>query len=92
MSIEAAPPASELQQTKWEKPDFSLPVPSLKFLLHLECDMHNFQNIGNGPYGDRKVVMFKGGRFEGPNLHGEILPGGGGRSFSDVFRLLLLTY
>ena len=85
MSIEKAPPASQLPQTQWQKPDFALPVPSLKFLLHLECEMDSFQNIGPGPFGDRKVVMFKGGRFEGPAIHGEILPGGGG-----IFRLSLL--
>ncbi|KAF2771270.1 hypothetical protein EJ03DRAFT_325711 [Teratosphaeria nubilosa] len=39
--------------------------------------MEAFRHIGPGPYGDRFTVIFKGGRFEGPRLRGEILPGGG---------------
>lgn len=76
--VETAPPASSLKNTKWDKPDFVLPKPSLKFLFHLECNMQSFINIGDGPHGNRSSVIFKGGRFEGPNLRGEILPGGGG--------------
>lgn len=40
--------------------------------------MESFRHIGAGPYGDRSTVIFRGGRFEGPRLRGEILPGGGG--------------
>lgn len=40
--------------------------------------MEAFRHIGEGPFGDRSTVIFKGGRFEGPKLRGEILPGGGG--------------
>ena len=40
--------------------------------------MESFRHVGPGPYGDRSTVIFKGGRFEGPKLRGEILPGGGG--------------
>jgi len=35
-------------------------------------------HVGEGPHGNRSSVIFKGGRFEGPKLRGEILPGGGG--------------
>ncbi|THX24424.1 hypothetical protein D6D10_10131 [Aureobasidium pullulans] len=66
-----------LTNTKWEKPEYKLPLPSLQFLFHLECDMESFHHIGKGPHGDRSTVIFKGGRFEGPKLRGEILPGGG---------------
>ena len=101
MSTTPAPSSSEPSNTHWRKPSYTLPVPSLKFLLHLECDMEDrlvgsgrfysphldpsrFLNIGPGPYGDRKAIMFKGGRFEGPDgLHGEILPGGGGEYLPD---------
>lgn len=38
-------------------------------------------HVGEGPHGDRSSVIFKGGRFEGPKLRGEILPGGGGIFF-----------
>jgi hypothetical protein len=67
-----------LTHSNWSKPDYKLPVPSLQFLFHLECDMESFRHIGPGPHGDRSTVIFKGGRFEGPRLRGSILPGGGG--------------
>jgi Protein of unknown function (DUF3237) len=34
-------------------------------------------DIGNGPRGQRMVIPFKGGRFEGPKLRGEVLVTGG---------------
>jgi hypothetical protein len=78
---------STLTNTKWTKPEYTLPVPSLQFLFHLECDMETFRHIGEGPYGDRSTVIFKGGRFEGPKLRGEILPGGGGMYSNSALRL-----
>lgn len=80
-TVEQPHSASTLTNTKWTRPDYTLPVPSLQFLFHLECDMEHFQHIGPGPWGDRSTVIFKGGRFEGPRLRGEILPGGGGMVF-----------
>ncbi|KAK3064200.1 hypothetical protein LTS18_009313 [Coniosporium uncinatum] len=76
-TVEKAPSISELSRTDWARPEYTLPVPSLKFLLHLECEMDVFHHIGPGPHGDRSTVIFKGGRFEGPRMRGEILPGGG---------------
>ncbi|KAH6682838.1 hypothetical protein B0J14DRAFT_467622 [Halenospora varia] len=63
--------------TKWAKPHFTLPVRSLQFLFHLKCEIESFRHIGGGGHGDRSTIIFKGGRFEGPKLRGEILPGGG---------------
>ncbi len=34
-------------------------------------------DIGAGPRGQRLVIPFKGGRFEGPKLRGEVLVTGG---------------
>ena len=51
MSIEKPPTLSELTNTKWDKPDYTLPLPSLKFLFHLECNMEAFHHIGGGPHG-----------------------------------------
>ena len=34
-------------------------------------------DIGTGPRGHRLVIPFKGGRFEGPRLRGEVLVTGG---------------
>lgn len=39
--------------------------------------MESFHHIGDGGHGDRSTVIFKGGRFEGPELRGVIFPGGG---------------
>lgn len=58
-------------------PNFTLSVPSLQFLFHLECEMESFQHIWNGGHGDRSTVIFKGKRSKGPKLCGSILPGGG---------------
>ncbi|KAK5702207.1 hypothetical protein LTR17_022515 [Elasticomyces elasticus] len=76
-TVEKAPPAKSLSNTQWTRPEYTLPNPSLRFLFHLECDMEAFRHIGQGPYGDRSTVIFKTGRFEGPRMRGEILPGGG---------------
>ena len=78
-TVEPAHEISSLTNTKWTKPEYILPSPSLQFLFHLECDMETFRHIGEGPFGDRSTVIFKGGRFEGPKLRGQILPGGGGK-------------
>ncbi|APA12254.1 predicted protein [Sclerotinia sclerotiorum 1980 UF-70] len=75
--VEKAHHISTLTNTKWAKPSYTLPTPSLKFLFHLECDMEDFHPIGDGGHGNRATVIFKGGRFEGPRLRGTILPGGG---------------
>ncbi|KAK5133938.1 hypothetical protein LTR08_007058 [Meristemomyces frigidus] len=76
-TIEKPPSISSLSNTTWTKPEYTLPLPALQFLFHLECDMETFRHIGQGPYGDRSTVIFKGGRFEGPKMRGDILPGGG---------------
>jgi hypothetical protein len=78
-TIEKPHAISSLSNTQWATPEYKLPLPTLKFLLHLECEMEAFRHIGQGPFGDRSTVIFKGGRFEGPKLRGEILPGGGGQ-------------
>jgi Protein of unknown function (DUF3237) len=38
--------------------------------------------LGASPFGRRRVGYITGGRFEGPRLRGEILPGGGNWSMS----------
>lgn len=76
-TVRPPPPIAALTKTQWTKPEYTLPLPSLQFLFHLECDMGSFRHIGAGPHGDRSTVIFKGGRFEGPLLRGVILPGGG---------------
>jgi hypothetical protein len=88
-TVESPVSADQLTCSKWAKPEFKLPVPSLQFLFHLECDMESFRHIGAGPHGDRSTVIFKGGRFEGPRLRGSILPGGGGKQHHHPVPLLV---
>ncbi|KAI9642859.1 hypothetical protein NHQ30_008593 [Ciborinia camelliae] len=77
--VERPPHPSTLTNTEWSKPEYTLPVPSLQFLFHLECDMETSHPIGDGGHGHRAKVIFKGGRFEGPRLRGTILGGYGER-------------
>lgn len=48
-----------------------------EFLMEIRVDL---QIIGDTPAGHRRVYPIKGGWFKGPNLQGEVLPGG-----SDAF-------
>jgi hypothetical protein len=57
-----------------ERPKLSeLPV---EHLCDFKVDLEPVQMIGT-PVGTRMVFIAKGGRVEGPELRGEILPGGG---------------
>lgn len=46
-------------------------------LFDIAIDLKPQLNIGSGPFGRRILFGAAGGSFEGPNLHGEVLPGGG---------------
>ena len=52
------------QHTRFTHPEHlsKLPDVSLEFLLHLECDMESFTEIGEGPYGKRMNVIFSESR------------------------------
>ncbi len=67
------------------------------FQISLELDYGGVQSIGSIPAGGRTVVPVSGGRFEGPRLRGQVLPGADwvlwrpdGAMLIDV-RLALLT-
>jgi hypothetical protein len=56
------------------------PLPSgleTEHLLDVFVDLEAPLDIGAGPFGRRLVLILKGGRFTGPKLRGEVLPGGG---------------
>jgi hypothetical protein len=55
----------ELNLTSQGQTKLLLPVPSLQFPFHLECDTESFRHIGGRGRGDRSTVIFKYGRFEG---------------------------
>jgi hypothetical protein len=51
-------------------------APQFEFLMRIAADVGEIQTMGGGPLGERRVVAITGGRFEGPRLQGEIVPGG----------------
>lgn len=53
-------------------PETSLPV---EFLFRLDARVLAPVSVSPGPQGDRLIVGVEGGRFEGPSLCGEIVPG-----------------
>ena len=49
----------------------------LEFLVEYTANLKPAQQVGAGPYGNRRIIEVTGGSFEGPQLKGEVLPGGG---------------
>jgi hypothetical protein len=49
----------------------------LLYDMEVELDQDGAQPIGDTPWGTRRIVYVKGGSFEGPDMRGEVLPGGG---------------
>lgn len=47
-----------------------------ELLMRLAVDVGELVSLGPGPLGERRVVGIVGGAFQGPELEGEILPGG----------------
>ena len=45
--------------------------------------------VGASPFNDRKIGYITGGKFEGPRLSGEVLPGGGNWSPCSMGIILL---
>jgi len=58
-----------------ERPGEATP-PALELLYEVAMDA-DVQDLGPTPAGHRRIVVVKGGRFEGPRLRGDVLPGGG---------------
>ena len=46
-------------------------------LFTITLELLGSQDIGKTPSGNRRIVQVKGGRFEGEELRGTVLPGGG---------------
>ena len=51
-------------------------TPLLEFVYQETVTLGPSQSVGDTPEGHRNIVPIIGGTFEGPNLHGKILPGG----------------
>jgi len=48
-----------------------------ELLFEMSLVLEPIQAVGATPNGDRRIRYVKGGRFSGPKLKGEVLPGGG---------------
>lgn len=51
-------------------------APQLEFAFEARAEVGVPQEIGITPHGRRRVIPVLGGRFEGPQIRGRILPGG----------------
>ncbi len=56
-----------------------MPEINTKFLFTIALEIQ-VSNLGDTPYGRRRIFHFDAGTFEGPKLKGRVLPGGGGWS------------
>ena len=50
--------------------------PELEFAFEAVAEIGAPQDVGVTPHGRRRVIPVMGGRFEGPQIRGRILPGG----------------
>lgn len=53
-----------------------LAPPVLRRFCTLEVEVGPPRSLGQGPFGQRRVIPIKGGRVSGPEISGTILPGG----------------
>ena len=56
-----------------------MPEIKTEFLFTIALEVEVF-NLGDTPYGSRRIFRLDTGSFEGPNLKGTVLSGGGGWS------------
>ena len=52
------------------------PLPRLELLCHVAVKVAAPQLVGAVLTGERRIIPITGGRFEGPKMRGEIVPGG----------------
>jgi hypothetical protein len=56
-----------------------LVLPHTEFVYEALVDLSPTLRLGASPYGERRIVPITGGRFEGPGLRGQVMPGGADR-------------
>jgi hypothetical protein len=52
------------------------PEPNLEFVFEEVVKLEPAIEVGQTARGNRRIIPIVGGRFEGPNIRGEVLPGG----------------
>jgi len=53
--------------------------PRTEFVYEAIVDLEPTLQLGQSPYGERRMVPIVGGTFEGPGLKGRVMPGGADR-------------
>jgi hypothetical protein len=53
-----------------------LPAPELRLVYRIRATLQEPLTVGVTPAGQRRLVAFAGGEFAGPELSGQVLPGG----------------
>ena len=51
-------------------------APKLTFVFEIQAEVASPTDLGITQVGHRRIIQILGGRFEGPNLRGEVLAGG----------------
>ena len=51
-------------------------APELEYVVRLNVSLGQAYSSGNNGKGTRTIIPITGGTFEGPNIKGEVLPGG----------------
>jgi hypothetical protein len=51
-------------------------TPELRFLYTSQVEIEPMQQLGQSPYGERRIINIVGGAFKGPRMAGRVLRGG----------------
>ena len=75
-------------------PDVPIAVPRTEFVYESIFDLLPSMNLGQGPWGERRMVPITGGTFAGPRMRGTVMPGGADRQLvrHDGARVLNALY
>lgn len=71
-------PAAALPSTSTTA-SFPMMLPRTEFVYEAIVDIDPTLQLGQSPYGERRMVPITGGTFEGPGLRGKVLNGGADR-------------
>lgn len=59
-------------------------VPELEFVVQLHVALGQAYSVGKTTHGTRTIIPITGGTFEGPDIRGEVLPGGADYQMADA--------
>ena len=59
-------------------------APELEYVVTLHVQLGQTYSVGKTTHGTRTIIPITGGTFEGPNIKGEVLPGGADYQMADA--------